>query len=118
MDRVRRREGAQISKLKCAWRGVNLNRFIKKRLFIKLAFIAANIFFFFFLFGSTHRLMYKKFLSFVYIFVIICRFYPNNSRYVKVCPIKLKIVMLCQKSNTCSQVDLRPKKVCKWVFLL
>ena len=37
-------------------------------------------------------------VSFVYIFVVICQFFPNNS--VRVYPIKLKIDMLYYMKNT------------------
>ena len=42
--------------------------------------------------------MYKKSNFFIYIFVVHCQFYPNNS--VGVCPINLKICMLYHMNNT------------------
>ena len=53
----------------------------------------------FFLLNTAYilRLMYKKSNSFVYIFVVNCQFFPNNT--VTVCPIKLKIDMLHHLSD-------------------
>ena len=68
-------------------RGLNLNGFVKKY----------PCYYDLIIFSSRHRLetrrlMYKKSNSCVYIVVVICQLYPNNS--VRVCPIKLKIDML------------------------
>ena len=57
--------------------------------------------YFFFLtrqFGDTHRLMYEKSISFVYVFVIICRFFEIIRPVL--CLIKLKIGMPYHMSNT------------------
>ena len=57
-----------------------------------------NIAIFFFLnTACKHRLMYAKLKWFVFVFIVNCQFFPNNS--VRVCPIKLKIDMLHHMNN-------------------
>ena len=87
----------------CAWRGVNLNRFVRKRLLMKFALIVTaklinlssqhtNL--------ETHCLMYfcmfvDFFCSYIYYNLLV---FPNNSG--SICLIKLKIGMLYHMSNT------------------
>ena len=58
----------------------------------------SNVLIIFFATLSRSIMMYKKSNLFVYIFVVNCRFCPNNS--ITVCRIKLKIDMLYHMKNT------------------
>ena len=65
--------------------------------FLNIHHTADIIFFLICHVGKTPHLMYKKLNSFVYIFVVSCWFFQNNSS--RICPVKLKIGMFYHMNN-------------------